>query len=78
MRNFCRGKKHGRCIRTSGRAGAAADAGCRFHGKIDILFWNRDGIRFRCRTGPCGNETARLHDAIERASVDHQILNDRK
>lgn len=40
VRNFGCGKKHGRCVRTRGRACAAADARGRFHREIGIVLRN--------------------------------------
>ena len=42
------------------------------------MFWNGNCIRLRRGSRAGGDESTSLHDAIQRASVDHQILDDRE
>ena len=74
MRNLRRGEKHRGSVRARRRTGAAANAGCCFHRQIGVMFRHRNRVRFRGGTGAGGDETAGLHDAIERAAIDDQIL----
>ena len=39
-----------------------------------FVFRHQNRVRLRGGTGARGNETARLDDSIERASIDHQVL----
>ena len=39
---------------------------------------NRNRIRFRRRAGAGGDESPSLHDPIQRAPIDHQVLDDWK
>ena len=78
MGNLGRGEEHGGGVRASRRAGAAADAGGGFHREIGVVFRDRNGVRLRRGTGARADESARLHDAIERGAIDDEVLDDRE
>src|SRR5207247_3149499 len=57
---------------------SATDACCRFHCNIGVVLGNQDRVRLRSGPGASGDESTGLHNAVEPASVDHEIFDDRE
>src|SRR6266700_892407 len=74
MRDLRSCEKHGRSIWTRRGAGAAPDASRRLHRQVGIVLGNRDRVRLRRGACALGNESTSLHDAVQRAAIDYQIL----
>src|SRR5258705_11949353 len=71
-------EKHGRSIWTRRGARATPDTSCRFHRQIGIMLGNQDRVRFWRGACARGNESTGLHNAIQRAAIDHQIFHERE
>ncbi len=78
VRDFCAYEESGGGVGASGNAGAATDAGSGVHGKIGVLFLNRNGITIGGAAGGNGNKTTSRDDAVERAAINGQVFDDRK
>ena len=73
-----RGEQRGRCVRTRRDTGAAADAGGRVH-RASSAFCFGTGWRWRrgARRSFARDEAAGRDDPVERAAVDHEVLDAR-
>src|SRR5207249_946036 len=78
VRDLGRGEKLGRTVRALGHTRTALNALRGVHGPLLGRFRDRDGVRFRRATRIHGDESAGLNDAIERAAIDDEVLDDRK
>ncbi len=72
-----REQRRGR-VRTRRDTGSAADAGRRIHGPVGVFFRNQNRVAIRSAARRRADIAARSNDAIERAAVHHQILDQRE
>src|ERR1700730_8919828 len=78
MGDFRRGEEHRGRVGTRGDARAASDAGGSVKRRFGRILGNEDRIGIRGAASGCGDEAARLNDAIERRAIDGQIAEDGK
>ena len=78
VRNFCCSKQVGSTVRACSNARTATDACGRIHCGIGNRFWNWNEVCIWCTTGYGSDKSTRFDDAVERTTIDHEVLNDRE